>query len=196
MAGRRALAVSAGLPSSSLFIAIFPAPDAAAHIFSTALDLRTRLGLTGNVAASERLHVTLHWLGVHAGEPPSQLLSQARSAAASVSSAPMELTFDTVRSLFSAPPRPVVMSMRSENAALTELHGNLGMALLNAGFRALALKPFTPHITLLRDRKPVSSQPIAPVRWTANELVLVRSFLGESKYERLETWPFRPQEVS
>jgi 2'-5' RNA ligase len=196
MLARRAPSGTAGAPSGSVFFALFPAPAVAARIFDQAVELRARLGLSGKLINAERLHVTLHWLGSHAGEPPEALLALARSAAATITAAPIELEFDKVRSFFSSSSRPIVMGMRRDNPALSALHRDLAEALRAAGLGTPEAEPFTPHITLLRDRKAVASQPITPVRWTASELFLVRSRFGTSEYERLGAWPFRPQELS
>jgi 2'-5' RNA ligase len=176
---------------SSLFFALFPDPDAAAQLFRFAQDLRTQLGLTGKVIGAERLHVTLHWLGDYVGDLPEQILSQARHAAATINSPAIDLTLDKARSFFGRSARPFVLGMREENAALSALHAQLGAALVAAGLGKLSKEPYTPHVTLLYDKKPIASQPITPVRWTARELVLVRSLTGKSQYQRLQAWPFQ-----
>jgi RNA 2',3'-cyclic 3'-phosphodiesterase len=178
--------------TSSLFFALFPDTDAAAQLFRFAQELRTQLGLTGKVIGAERLHVTLHWLGDYVGELPERILAQAHQAAATITSSPIDLTLDKARSFFGRSARPFVLGMREENAALSALHNQLGAALVAAGVGKLSKEAYTPHVTLLYDKKPIASQPITPVRWTARELVLVRSLVGKSQYERLHAWPFRP----
>ncbi len=179
-----------GEQKCSLFFGLFPNAEDAARLFTHAQELRTQHGLTGRVIGAERLHVTLHWLGDYAGALPEQILMQARQAAGMVSSPALELTFDKVRSFFGRSARPFVLGMREENTALTALHRKLGEALLQAGVGKLQKGPYTPHVTLLYDRKPVASQPIEPLHWTARELVLVRSLIGKSQYERLGSWSF------
>ena len=182
--------------TSSLFFAVFPSADAAANLFSVAQQLRAQHGLTGKVTGAERLHVTLHWLGDFIGDIPESVLAQARQAAATVSAPVFDITFDKVRSFFGRSARPFVLGMREENATLCALHRDLGAALLKQGLGKPAREAFTPHVTLLYDKKPIASQPITPVRWTAHELFLVRSLYGKGEYVRLAAWPFRPREVS
>jgi RNA 2',3'-cyclic 3'-phosphodiesterase len=180
----------------SLFFAVFPSAEAAANLYRLAQELRLQHGLTGKVASSERLHVTLHWLGDFVGAIPEPVLAGARQAAATVSAPVFDLTFDKVRSFFGRSARPFVLGMREENAALSALHRELGAALAREGLGKPAREPFTPHVTLLYDKKPIASQPATPVRWTAHELFLVCSVIGKSEYQRLSAWPFRPREVS
>ena len=178
---------------SSIFFAVFPPPEAAANLFSLAQELRAQHGLTGKVTSADRFHVTLHWLGDYIGDVPESVVTQARQAAAGISSPEIELTFDKVRSFFGRAARPFVLGMREENAALTALYHALGDALVKVGAGKPGKEPFAPHVTLLYDKKPVASQGITPVRWTAHELVLVRSLVGKTQYERLASWPFRPR---
>jgi RNA 2',3'-cyclic 3'-phosphodiesterase len=175
----------------SLFFGLFPTEAEAARLFSFGQELRAQLGLTAKVISADRLHVTLHWLGDFVGHIPDSVLEQARQAATMVTSSPIELTFDKARSFFGRA-RPFVLGMREENLALTALHRSLGEALLKSGISKLSKDAYTPHVTLLYDKKPIASQPISPVRWTAEELVLVRSAIGKSHYDRLGSWPFRP----
>jgi 2'-5' RNA ligase len=177
--------------TSSLFFGLFPSEAEAAALHGFGQELRTQLGLTAKVISAERLHVTLHWLGDFVGDLPEAAVTQARQAATMVTSPPIELTFDKARSFFGRSARPFVLGMREENPTLTTLHQSLGEALLKVGVSKLAREAYTPHVTLLYDKKPIASQPIIPVRWTAHELVLVRSLIGKSRYERLASWPFQ-----
>jgi RNA 2',3'-cyclic 3'-phosphodiesterase len=60
-------------------------------------------------------------------------------------------------------------------------------------------RAFVPHLTLLRDaRKPARVQVLAPVRWTVDEMTLVRSHLqpGGSRYEIVYRVPLTPRASS
>jgi 2'-5' RNA ligase len=46
-------------------------------------------------------------------------------------------------------------------------------------------------MTLLYGRGATVHQAIEPVAWTVRELVLVHSFLGETRHEVLGRWPLR-----
>jgi 2'-5' RNA ligase len=46
----------------------------------------------------------------------------------------------------------------------------------------------SPHITLLYDKRLIPEHAIEPVRWTAGEIVLVESHVGEGRYSFLGRW--------
>jgi 2'-5' RNA ligase len=50
---------------------------------------------------------------------------------------------------------------------------------------------FTPHVTLLYDSRLVAEQAVSPIHWTAHELVLVHSLLGQTRYVPLARWPLQ-----
>jgi 2'-5' RNA ligase len=55
----------------------------------------------------------------------------------------------------------------------------------------LASRPnskFVPHVTLLYDKQILAPMPIDPVIWRVEEMVLVRSEVGVTKYERPGRW--------
>jgi 2'-5' RNA ligase len=48
---------------------------------------------------------------------------------------------------------------------------------------------YTPHLTLAYGRPVVPLTPLTePISWTVEDFVLVRSFQGQSRYERLERY--------
>jgi 2'-5' RNA ligase len=47
---------------------------------------------------------------------------------------------------------------------------------------------FVPHVTLLYDRQVLAPTPINPVAWKVEEIVLVRSEVGATKYEKPGRW--------
>jgi 2'-5' RNA ligase len=64
----------------------------------------------------------------------------------------------------------------------------LGRSLVKIGFRRGAITDFTPHVTLLYDRRNVEEQPIEPISWTVREFVLIHSMQGHTHLAR---WPLR-----
>lgn len=76
-------------------------------------------------------------------------------------------------------------------AALIDLAGNLEGWLRNAGFE-LERRPFTPHVTLVRDAQCVPlPESLTPIEWRVEEFVLMQSqpMPGGSRYEILRAWP-------
>lgn len=176
-------------PTDRLFFAIYPDAAAAARIAQLAQQLRAEHGLQGKPLKPERFHVTLHHLGDHAGLPHDQVAA-ACGAAAGVAAAPFDITFDRVASFTSAPRnRPFVLRGDDGLAALMAFQQSLGEALKKTVLGRWTRPGFTPHVTLLYDDRGVPEQAVPPVSWTARELVLVHSLIGQSLHVPLARWP-------
>ncbi len=176
-----------------LFFAIYPDPAIAQErIAPLATALRTAQRLHGKILRTERFHVTLHHLGDFA-ELPQQLVQAACAAAASLTWPCFDVAFDRAESFDNKRNRnnPFVLQGGEQGTAeVIAFQRALGEALRSRG-----LKPdgrFTPHLTLLYDDKVVPAQPVEPpVRWTAQEVVLVHSLIGQSIHIPLGRWPLR-----
>ncbi|BAN22972.1 2'-5' RNA ligase [Caballeronia insecticola] len=137
---------------------------------------------------ADRLHVTLHYLGAFAGVP-ADLVGRARTAASKIALPPVEIVLDRIESFSGRrAKRPLVLA-GDVTEPLSTLEQSLGAALDNAGIPLKRHPHFTPHVTLLYDERRIARQPVAPVKWTAREFALVRSLLGQSRYEVLARWP-------
>lgn len=141
----------------------------------------------------EHLHVTLHHLGDHHGvpEPVVQMAQRAALAAASATSC-FELAFEQVQR-FDRQGRNAATVLTGEAGllAVRALQVRLGAEMKRAGLGQWVEKSFTPHMTLLYGRGTTALQAVEPVAWMVRELVLVHSFLGETRHEALGRWPFR-----
>jgi 2'-5' RNA ligase len=167
--------------TDSLFFALFP-PDAA-RASLLALD---RGGLRGRPQAPERLHLTLAYLGDFAGVP-ADLLHAATQAARRLRHAPVAVSLDTLATFPSRrAQRPYVLRGSAEATPLHAFQRQLVQALLRGGALRRAEPAFVPHVTLSYEPDEPPSQRLAPVEWIAREFVLVRSFLGQSRYAWLE----------
>ena len=75
------------------------------------------------------------------------------------------------------------------------LTGGHGLAELRKFAHQLAaafevrLSSFTPHLTLIWDEKLIEPHEIRSMTWTVREFALIRSFVGQSRYEILARWP-------
>lgn len=179
-------------PTDRLFFALYPdRATAEQQIAPLATALRAAQRLHGKILATERFHVTLHHLGDFAGLP-QQLVQAASVAAAKVRCAPFELVFDRAESFDNKRGRnnPFVLQGGEGTQDVTGFQRTLGEAMKKVG-----LKPdlrFTPHLTLLYDDRVVPAQPVhPPVRWTAQEFVLVHSLIGRSIHIPLGRWPLQ-----
>jgi len=72
--------------------------------------------------------------------------------------------------------------------ALGQLHEAIGEALVSVGFPRLPKHSFTPHVTLLYDRRNVVDQPVEPISWRVRDFVLVQSLLGLTQHIPLKRW--------
>lgn len=168
-----------------LFLAVFPDTTSAAQIARLREPLCAKHGLSGSRIAPDRFHVTLHHLGDFRGVPEHVVEAASMAAAATAASKPpFEITFDHVESFSGRPGRrPFVLRANGSNADLMELHRRLVTALGKRGN-----VKFVPHITLLYDEQGVAKEPVDPVSWTINEIVLIRSLLGKTRHIPLGRW--------
>lgn len=179
-------------PTDRLFFALLPDAPAAAAIADLAKRLKAEHGLKGRPLATPRFHVTLHFFGDHVGLPQA-LVDGLGAAASELRSAPFDVTFDHAVS-FSGRVRKRPFVLRGSDAGLAALTGfrrELSEALARHGLGGLVDAHFTPHVTLLYDDQLRPPQPVEPIVWRVNELVLVDSLLGQARHVPLARWPLR-----
>ncbi|MGR4866458.1 2'-5' RNA ligase family protein [Caulobacter sp. LARHSG274] len=170
-----------------LFFAIFPDPATAGAIAEQAGRLRTAHQLTGRSLAAERFHITLHHLGDHAGLR-RDLVAMAGEAAQALAATPFQVTFDRAVSFHNGGNNPLVLRGDAGLEALKTFQRDLGLAMARAGLGRWVDKAFTPHVTLLYDRRVVAEVPAESVTWTVNGFTLVRSLLGRTEHVPLARW--------
>ena len=178
-------------PSERLFFAVMPDANTAALIGARTIELIAREHLRAQPLAHERLHVTLHHLGDYAGLPPS-LLTRARAAADRVRMDAFEVRFDRIGS-FGGRQRQLPCVLRGEDGVkgLFRLQRMLARRLAEQGI--IGDSRFTPHLTLLYTDTVLATQRSEAVRWCAHEFVLIRSFLGQTRYQIEGRWPLAPK---
>ncbi len=171
----------AAVATDRLFFALRPDAAATQRIHELAQRMRVVYELAGEPLRPEHLHLTLLFLGDHAGLPPS-LLAAAETAGRNMRTAPFELVFDRVMSFRRKRNPPLVLCRDDLCAPLLVLRHQLGADRKHA---------FKPHVTLLYDRKMVSPQEVAPICWTATEVLLIHSLIGRKQHEVLGRYPLR-----
>ncbi|API53674.1 2'-5' RNA ligase [Rhizobium leguminosarum] len=150
-------------------------------------------GKTFSLSAKPRLttlHVTI--IGIDDYEElPEDAVFAARQAGATVEGAPIAITFDRIMSFRrEGKARPLVLCGEGGRKALTRLHVQLGVGMHNAGLRHNISRDFTPHMTLLYDRKAVPTATLdTPVSWTASEFPLIHSVLGKTEHRIIDRLP-------
>ena len=183
--------IQAPQPSERLFFAVFPDADTATDISRLAQALRREHALRGNPTRSERLHVTLHFLGEHAGLPPALIIS-AKQAAERVEASAFEVRFDRVLSFPGrARKHPLVLRGGAGLQRLFAFQRQMGERLAAAGLGRFLDHPFIPHLTLLYDEQVLTSRPTEPVKWMVREFLLVHSVPARSEQQVLGHWPLR-----
>ena len=153
-----------------LFVALWPTPQ----VRSDLLAWRDAFAWPASAAvvASERLHMTLHFIGA----VPRERVDAVRAGLA-IEPASFELRFGRAELW---PGGIAVLRPLAEPPALLDLHQRLGAAL-----RALDLpteaRPFRPHVTLARRAAgaALTAEP-APLRWRVRSHALVESRLGRN----------------
>ena len=166
-----------------LFFALYPDAATAAAMAAIGEDARTRHGLNGSGVRPERLHATVAYLGTF-DTLPVELVGAAKVAADRVASDPVPVEFDTLASFENRRGVYPLVLRGCDNAPLRALH----RALVDSLFATRAIAgdaPFEPHVTLMRSRRLLPAEAVAPVGWTAGELVLVHSVVGHGRYEFL-----------
>jgi 2'-5' RNA ligase len=178
-------------PTDRLFLALLPPREIALDIAALAGQLRTDHALRGRPLEAGRFHITLNHLGDYAGLPPD-IVRQASSAAEAVAAtaAPFHLSFNRAESFASRPgSRPLVLRGEGGLADLMAFQQALGTELKKASLGQWAKGAYTPHVTLLYDDRLLPPTEVQAINWTATELVLVHSLLGETRHVHLGRWP-------
>lgn len=183
--------IQAPQPGERLFFAVFPDADTAADISRLAQALRREHALRGKPARSERLHVTLHFLGDYAGLPQA-LITSAKQAADRVEAPAFEVKFDRVSSFPGRTRKhPLVLRGGAGLQCLFAFQRQIGKRLAAAGLGRFLDQPFIPHLTLLYDEQVLTSRPMEPVTWSVREFLLVHSVPARGEQQVLGRWPLR-----
>lgn len=150
--------------------------------------------LAGGRVPPEYLHVTLHCLGDYENVP-HELLRRAREAGGSVEMAPFDVGFDRIGSLGGAGMGGLALTGGAELKKLREFQRALATAMETTGIGQHIRKRFNPHVSLLYCEELVAREPIAPIRWRVDELVLIDSHVGYGRHVALGRWPLQSRQM-
>jgi 2'-5' RNA ligase len=167
---------------------LLPPPAEAARISYLARQFRDAAGLRGKPVAADRLHLSLHCLG-ELPDLPEQLLSAACEAGDAVRVPQFEVAFDCAGSFGGRDKRPFVLWSTDEIDVLALFHRALAKAMAQAGLSKRIASQFTPHMTLLYDRRIAAQRSIEPVRFRVHEFVLVDSLIRQGRHVPIARWP-------
>lgn len=166
-----------------LFFAVRPDLETAAKIAERTMRWRAAHGLTGKPLKPELLHVTLFHVGDDDTPPPAELIDALAERAAAVTMPAFRVEFDRVMSFGGG---AFVLGGDGRLIGLHILQQRLSDALDASPGPA---RRFEPHVTLLRDNRRIAEQPIEPISWTAREVVLVHSLVGQTIHRDLVRLP-------
>ncbi|MFA0922244.1 2'-5' RNA ligase family protein [Xanthomonas fragariae] len=186
--------LSLGLGEEKTTERLFFAVMADAHTAERAAKIAEGLLQAGQVDGKplgrERLHVTLHHLGDYAGGLPPSLLSRASQAAERVVLDAFDVELDRVGTFgWRRSQLPCVLRGEDRVRGLYDLQGALGRQLAHVGIAGDA--QYTPHMTLLYCNQSLPQRRCDALAWTVREFALVRSFLGQSRYQIQGRWLLR-----
>jgi 2'-5' RNA ligase len=184
-----------------IFFAVLPDVDAITTIRRHTLRLREQHNLWGRPIIDGRLHVSLLGLGDYRGIPVSSVKA-AWHAANLVLLPSFDVSFDKVLTFTgkNADPsrqKPCVLVENTSGKGLVGLQNSLISSMQKFGFSVKQSSSFTPHMTLLYDKKHLPTDLLTPVAWKVREFVLVRSQIGDASrpYEVLGRWSLLDEPV-
>jgi RNA 2',3'-cyclic 3'-phosphodiesterase len=171
----------------ALFFAILPPAGAVPHIEHMAQALRQQHGLTGKPIRADRKHVTLITLGGYDEAVPTSLVDAASAVASALAMPRFEVVFDKALTF----PGSGAFVLTSEEAAtpITSFRKALSQALVHAGMRTHPIH--AAHMTLAYDDRQIAAHAIEPLRWWAEDFVLILSLVGQTMHRHLGRWPLR-----
>ncbi|WP_022979409.1 2'-5' RNA ligase family protein [Ideonella sp. B508-1] len=177
------------VPTDRLFFALQPSVAACAQITALGKALCETHGLHSKLIAPERLHITLHHLGDHAGLP-ADVVDAAGRAATRMASPPFEVVLDYAMSFRMRRDKApfVLRSAEGQDGALMDFQRELGLAMAREGLGHSVDVRFTPHVTLTYAPRELPESPVEPLRWTVREFVLIHSLLGKTQHRVLGRW--------
>lgn len=166
-----------------LFFAVLPDAETAGQIAERTARWRADHGLKGKPLKPEHFHVTLCHVADMASAPRQDLIDALAERASTLSMPAFRVEFDRVMSFNNG---AFVLSGDESTIGLEVLQQRLSDALDPSPRPA---RRFMPHLTLLRDQRRVAEQPIERIGWTAREVVLVHSLLGQTTHRHLARLP-------
>src|SRR5579859_1497234 len=162
-----------------VFFALRPPLPAVAAIATAAERLRGARRIVGKWTPPEKYHVTLNFLGTHAGVPAG-LIEAATQAAGELAFAAFALTLDRASCFGRRRQSPCILLADAASASvLRDFCSALGARLRAHAVPFESAREFTPHLTLAYGECCAPTPlPIEPIRWQATEFALLRSDLG------------------
>ena len=174
------------------FFALKPDDKATAEIARIGERFRKTHRLIGSPVDPDAFHLTLVDVG-----RPERLRQSVESALVAAAEAihinGFEISLDSAVRLSASKDGnfPFVFCADNTSSGLAmKLRVALAEAQRNVGLQVLGVSNYMPHVTLLRGNAiDAVEESMPPIRWNADEFVLIRSFFGQSRHEIIGRWP-------
>lgn len=169
-----------------LFFALCPPDAIEQQAAAIADDYRRAFSLCG-IPRLTTLHVSIIWVGDYP-KLPEDVVFAARAGRRHGRECADRNDLDRIMRFPQA--RALVLCGEGGRKPLTRVHVQLGVGMHNAGLRHNISRDFTPHMTLLYDRKAMPPTTLdTPVSWTASEFLLIHSVVGKTEHRIIDRWP-------
>ena len=176
-------------PDYNLFLAIQPSSQTAQNIYRLAVDLRMSLQLGGTLRPLDHLHISLHAFL----NRPETFESLTRSIDLACTDAarlarPFHVKFNQALK-FQGSNAFVLAGPKDANPELAGFHHQTATALaIHRVPVGGSTRQFNPHLTLQYTHETIAPKTIEPIIVDVEELVLIRSEVGATKYTHLGRW--------
>lgn len=176
-------------PTVKLFFALKPPAAVAQRMADLGATIGRARGMSGHWMRAELLHVTL--APCHDGRDGLQdATARAMAAAEGLRHQPLRIAFDRTCSYpHGAGQHPFVLCGQHDLDDVTAFRAVLRARLRRAGFAPG--HSFSPHVTLLWSERIIAPHPVSPIRWTAEELLLIESHVGQGRHRHVARWPLQ-----
>ena len=170
-----------------LFFALKPPASVARQMADLAATIGGARGMTGHWMRADLLHVTLALC--HEGRDGLQeAAARAMTVGEGLRQGPPAITFDRTQSyLNSGGQHPFVLCGRHGLDDIIAFRAVIRARMRRAGFEVAS--SFNPHVTLMWSDRIIAPHPVFPIRWTAEELLLVESHVGQARHRHVARWP-------
>jgi 2'-5' RNA ligase len=171
--------IPTGISTQNLFLAVRPSPEECEQIYRRAVLTCRHRNLWGRPISADCLHISLLGFGEYS-DHEAALISRVADA---IRFPALEITLDRAMSFKNRDRHPFVLTSDEGVEQVRRFYEFLGTRFSDEG-SSLRRKPLKPHMTLVWDRKLIDEYEVErPLRWTAREFVLVRSFQGQGRHE-------------
>lgn len=186
------LAIEAPKPRfDNLFVALLPPSSVVEDVHDLNSELEWRHGVTGNRRPENHYHLTLFHVGNYFGLP-AEIVEAARRACHAAAALSQAFAFELDQAAcFGKGSKnvPLVLKRQERCFQMDRLHERLIIQFHLQGIsNRKKSRKFEPHLTLSYLDGTFSTEPIDPIAWLVNDLVLIHSLVGQTKYIELGRW--------